>query len=321
MKRLEGYLFLYKMVSVGVAWKDWFLYTVGRRMRDLQGVNWMKIRMCPYCDHEMDRKRKHRCSVCGAFVWKAWEQDAPHDLAHHQEPETRKTSSAKTMVKITAAVIAAALLILGGIKLKENSLEVNTFISSIFDNETDIAGNYGKDILDQDEILAEGRHCNGYGHMDVKKDDLVGKITAFLETKDMAYDLEDRILDPASYEYGNGENKSLNTYYSGEVFINIDSDVFHSVFVDYDSVTREVHEISLSFEGGIKGAQMMLVQCMNWLEDGFGDQHSDDLKHCFEMEDDFSFSYIGSYEVYLSQSEYAENTAYYLNITGNDEVH
>lgn len=313
---------LYKMVSVGVAWKDGFLYTVGRRIRDLQGGKWMKIRMCPYCDHEMERK--HRCSVCGAFVWKAWEQEAAHDMAHHQVPEAGKTSSAKTMVKIAAVVIAAALLTLGGIQLKENSLEVSTFISSIFDDDTDILGDSEdhdmKVILDQDEILAEGIHCNGYGHMDVKKDGLVGKITAFLESKSMAYDMEDRILDPACYEYGNGENKSVSTYYSGEVFINIDSDVFHSVFVDYDSVTREVHEISLSFEGGRKGAQMMLIQCMNWLEDGYGDQHSDDLNHCFEMEEDYSFSYIGSYEVYLSQSGDVENTAYYLCITSSGGV-
>lgn len=59
----------------------------------------MKVRMCPYCDHEMTKR--HHCDVCNSFVWKAEMVDihfnsqsrgrneadcaygAAHDQAHH----------------------------------------------------------------------------------------------------------------------------------------------------------------------------------------------------------------------------------------------
>ena len=35
----------------------------------------MRVRICPYCDHEM--KRRYRCDTCGAFVWNANFLDVP----------------------------------------------------------------------------------------------------------------------------------------------------------------------------------------------------------------------------------------------------
>ena len=99
----------------------------------------MKIRMCPYCDHEMERK--HRCSVCMRLcLEKAWEQEAAHDMAHHQVPEAGKLHLQKTMVKIAAVVIAAALLTLGGIQLKREFTGSEYVHFSIFDDDTDILG-------------------------------------------------------------------------------------------------------------------------------------------------------------------------------------
>lgn len=65
----------------------------------------MKVRLCPYCDHEM--KKAHRCDFCNSFVWKAEEVDIhynaetrglgeedcsygeAHDSIHHYDSDSR----------------------------------------------------------------------------------------------------------------------------------------------------------------------------------------------------------------------------------------
>ena len=196
--------------------------------------------------------------------------------------------------------------------LKEGFPEQNPFTGEIFTEDEE----YDQfEIVDQEVADAEGKHCNGYGHMDVTKDELVSQIETFLSDNDVGYTKEEQDCENTRYKSGGSKNEY--TYYRGRVDFTIDSDVIQYMIVGYDSVTEEVHELTLNFTGSEKKGHKLLVYCMNWLEKGFGTSHSDDLEDCFIM-DDYSFTDVGEYSVYVSVSDYAGQNNYYFCIEARE---
>ena len=291
----------------------------------------MKVRICPYCDHEMNKK--HRCGTCGAFVWKAQEQDIhfnsesrgkgeidcayaeAHDAVHHTKPKTKNTASLKAAIIVVFVVIVAVFLSICYFVVKVSSPEMNSFVSDIFTKDV-VDEDYEtmtQEIVAQEDALAEGKHCTGYGHMDIKKEELVFQIESFLSDNHVNYDEVDELFENTRSSWG-GTSESEITYYKGEVTFNVDSETIDYICVNYDSVTGEVHELTLFYTGSEKKAQKLLIYCMNWLEKGYGTEHSDDLSDCFNMTDDHSFTDVGEYSIYVSENEYKGINQYYFSI-------
>lgn len=183
----------------------------------------------------------------------------PVPAAAKTKPKEKKSSV--TAAKVTAAVVIAAMvmMILGGI------------ISSVADSQYDYAPdeNYSEEDLWSDDtwtdlsyedISGYTQSCSAYLHLPIDGEALSESTQNFFETHGYSFESSE------PYFYGYHETDPFEEIcYEWDYSADLGEGVDESVYINYDAVTNEVHDITLALSSRADAAAYILMVLQDFM--------------------------------------------------------
>lgn len=279
----------------------------------------MKAAFCPICDQKL--KKRHYCSNCKSFVMKPvmmedytnrYSEETINNKAvfKREKPATKTVTFPAGHNKIRT--ILGIALILVGIFM--------SFIRSLEEGQPD---NYNEDYYNgeyteeeitllKDTVIKDYDECNGLKHMDIKADEFIPVLDAYMEGKMPITSIdEDDYLKLVRRIYEDGETEE-KTYFHSYIDTYYLEDIYLGYYIDYDTVSHRIHVFDAESEN--KEFLMEIIQL-------FMDATSEELLSADESledffaydKDDYMSLYRGDYWLYFSTYEYEEELYYYFS--------
>lgn len=285
------------------------------------------IKICPVCDQPM---KGHWCGSCHQFIREPVRREVRSSAystnvdqeSLDQEPspamvtpvslDEKKTgfSAGKIVgIAITVIVVINALtsLLLSFEEFPQASPEPEPVYP------------YEDKLLSDAEILGQyDTHCNGRGHLSLTKEAVTEEVTTYLT--DLGYQVEEHKEETFNQVLPSqdGDDTYFNNYFvmfgnrvQEDGFLDFDS--YYSVFLETDTVTGELHNLSVYFPDLAEG--VALWQNLFRLAAESDPEAREDWNGVSQELKDLAASPDG----YVSWSHYGDNWELYFSYDGSNE--
>lgn len=284
-----------------------------------------EIKICPVCDQPM---KGHWCGSCHQFIREPARREVrsnAYSTNIDQESLDQEPSPATvTPVSLEENKTGVSVGKIVGIGITV-IVVINALTSLLFSFEEFPQGSpepvypYEDKLLSDTEILGQyDTHCNGRGHLSLTKEAVTEEITTYLT--DLGYQVEEYKEDSFNQVLPSqeGDYTYFNNYlslYGNQILEDgyRDFDSYYSVFVESDTVTGQLHNLSVYFPDREEGVTLWQNLCQLAAE--ADPEAQEDWNEVSQELKDMA----ASPDSYVSWSYYGDNWELYFNYDGSSE--